>query len=502
MPQNLVIVRVLQVGLIALAVVTFQRQAYNFATALDFALNRPASIYDQQRTILEELPRFFFATNPDQVVNEALERGDTVLAKLYIEYAAQLRQTPLSPETLQRYEDATTLWARTKRMANDCAIGAVFRESDNMTAIGCQLATDMFVVGDLADIAKEGADWYYGREVDEVILGLSLLGAGASALSLAYPASAPAAGGVAAAKVIARSTNKGFRIAKPLRAAVRNAIDFDALERARRSTSSWRQAVAHLENPAKFLRPKETTLLMNGLSNIATIGQKTDVSTATRVLRRAEDFDDLTGAVKIINITGSHSKTVLNVMGLKALGFAKVAKPYVSATKFIYKTTISMWALLAGFTALALEYIFRKQFREALSKRNASSSENSAKEAERFGHILGAFGVAIVVTVSSYIAVRTTQRNHVADTHAKVEFHESQRKKATQGVYVDLALERAEESDEIAGWLLQRNFRSVCSGLETRLMLLRPNQTKMQPSDCDGLIDDFHAEWGIQDSVY
>ena len=212
LPVETLVIRALQLGLIAITVVSMNRSVTNLSQGLDFALNRPATTDEQRASILAELPRYFTATDPNTVVVEALERGDLALAKLYINYASGLRRDALTPETLARYEEETS-WTNTLfRRANDCTLGAIFRESDNMTAIGCQMATDLFVVGDIADILKEGPDWYYGREYDEVILGLSLVGAGASALTAIYPAAAPAAGGVSAAKVIARPTTKGFKL--------------------------------------------------------------------------------------------------------------------------------------------------------------------------------------------------------------------------------------------------------------------------------------------------
>lgn len=376
-PPSVMFVRLLQVGLIAFSIYSVSKFLNGTSQALDFALNRPVSEDDQKRTLVNELPRFFFATDPNAVVAEALENEDYGLAGLYINYAQSLPfnmrgRVTIEPALVARFEESQGWYNWGTRQAKECFNGLIYRTADTASALGCQAGSNFFLIGDAADLAKEGLSWANGAEVDEVIVGLSLVGAGSSIIPMLYPA----AGGAGIAKSVVKAGAKTYPIAKPMRVAVRNAVDFPVLK-TELSTAfknawwpwQWRAAWKNVDY-GKVLRPKHADALVSGMGNMVVIGKNTGPDVAIRTFKQVDSFDDLASLTKISKVAGDAAPNVLGIMGKNAPDFMKLAKPAVAYAKLTYKSSLALWGIAVAFFVVALEYALRRTMWNKLKASN------------------------------------------------------------------------------------------------------------------------------------
>jgi len=383
-PPSVMLVRLLQVGLIAFSIYSVSKFLNGTSQALDFALNRPVSEADQKRTLVNELPRFFLATDPNAIVAEALENEDYGLAGLYINYAQSLPfnmrgRVTIEPALIEQYEESQSWLNWGTRQASGCFNGLVYRTAETTAALGCQAGSNFFLIGDAADLAKEGLSWANGGEVDDVIVGLSLVGAGSSIIPMLYPA----AGGAGVAKSVVKAGAKTFPIAKPMRAAVRNAVDLPALKAEISTYRNWRSLRRGWKNfdYAKYVRPKQADALVSGMGNMVVLGKNTGPDVAIRTFKQVDNFDDLASLTKVM----------------------KLAKPAVAYAKFTYKSSLAMWGALVVLGVAVLEYALRRTMWNKLKTSGATPAPFWAKGGMGAKAVWVSFAAALVLAGAHFV---------------------------------------------------------------------------------------------------
>ncbi len=111
---------------------------------------------------LEALPAYEFCTE----ARSALDEGDPLTA---IELAeAGDCQTELSA--------ARTEWNSVAAVFARCVDGIWTGRGEDAYGIGCAIASDLIVFGDVRDLTRQGVSWFRGEETDEVLVALSAAG--------------------------------------------------------------------------------------------------------------------------------------------------------------------------------------------------------------------------------------------------------------------------------------------------------------------------------------
>ncbi|MFD2111131.1 hypothetical protein [Thiorhodococcus fuscus] len=87
--------------------------------------------------------------------------------------------------------------------------GLLSGTSDETIGQAAGVATDLFVIGDLRDLAKQGTRWWHEEETDEVIVALATIGVAASAAQLATGAATLGTAGAASPGLAAATAVKG-----------------------------------------------------------------------------------------------------------------------------------------------------------------------------------------------------------------------------------------------------------------------------------------------------
>lgn len=126
-------------------------------------------------------------TSPGQInklILDALERDDIEDADMYLEVARFLDyEVPVA--TLSKLNDAHELSATVVRNTYQFGEGFVTGKGDSNAGLAGAVTSDLTVIGDLRDIAAEGAKMLAGQEYSELILGLSVVGVGVTAATIA-----------------------------------------------------------------------------------------------------------------------------------------------------------------------------------------------------------------------------------------------------------------------------------------------------------------------------
>ncbi len=118
------------------------------------------------------------------LILDALERDDIEEADMYLEIAKFL-DYQLPESTLTRLSDAHELSATVVRNSMQFGEGFVTGQSDSTAGLAGAVTSDLTVIGDLRDIALEGGRMLAGEEYSELILGLSVVGVGVTAATIA-----------------------------------------------------------------------------------------------------------------------------------------------------------------------------------------------------------------------------------------------------------------------------------------------------------------------------
>lgn len=110
--------------------------------------------------------------------NEAIE--DALNSKDYqeAEELVELAETSghmLAPDLVKRTQ--VSMFQRAVVAGEKVGRGAILGTSDSAEEIAGMVAADLFVVGDIRDLAIEAGNWVSGREVDRFTLGLAAVGA-------------------------------------------------------------------------------------------------------------------------------------------------------------------------------------------------------------------------------------------------------------------------------------------------------------------------------------
>jgi hypothetical protein len=157
---------------------------------------------------------------------EAIERGRYAEAN----HIAQLAQTyghELDPTQLARI-DRTTM-QRAGDVAADLAMGAMLGRAESGSQIAGMVAADLFVLGDIRDLAIEFESWRSGNGANQLIVGLSAVGIATSAGTLVAGSTGAVDIGLSITKAAVRTGRMSEKLVDHVTMLVRRSVDMDAL---------------------------------------------------------------------------------------------------------------------------------------------------------------------------------------------------------------------------------------------------------------------------------
>lgn len=235
----------------------------------------------------------------DAKTRAALDADDVVLARGLADLAVDLKH-PLPAETLKRLEAAEAPAAVAMRNARGAARGFVTGEADGTAALAGALASDLTVVGDVRDLAREGLKLARGEEASELILGLAAAGVAITAATYL------SAGGAAPARF-------GVSVLKAARRTGAMTADFAADLGRRVARTSTRGA----DDAARGAR--NLAMLSGAAGELRAVGGAVGAGETVRLMRYVRAVDELPELRRFTERFGLRSRAVAELMGKASL---------------------------------------------------------------------------------------------------------------------------------------------------------------------------------------
>jgi len=151
------------------------------------------------------LDRVFTQSVAEREVDTALAAGDLDLAQSFLDLAAE-RGVAIDPHLADRVKEARTKAASVTQTAGRFAHGLWTGEPTDIASFAGTAVGDLFVFGDIRDVAREGTRYLLGQPADPWILGLAGFGIAITAGTYAsFGLGAPERFGLTLVKVARRS---------------------------------------------------------------------------------------------------------------------------------------------------------------------------------------------------------------------------------------------------------------------------------------------------------
>ena len=194
--------------------------------------------------------------------------------------------------------------------------------SDETIGQTASVVTDLFVLGDIRDLAKQGINYAQGEEVDVVITALASIGVVATAAQLATGAATVGSAGVAAQTVVATSS-------------VKSGVMFVKAARQLGKLPPWLGKA--IVQSAKTVKQSKRLDAVTGLFNdvyrlgktrggLTLLSKTTDAASLRRMAMLAERFGDQTAT--LYRIGGDSFVKVAQGAGAVGVETVKVAATY------------------------------------------------------------------------------------------------------------------------------------------------------------------------------
>ena len=254
---------------------------------------------ERSQSELEEKLVKLAARNSDQAALEkainselASEPRNWVIINSLLEIAEN-RGVSLSVEVQEDLENADANDNSFVNRTTECAMCAWDTSScQSSTAIACGMTVSMTPIGDVACIARAGTAYWKGEDVDEIDVALSVIGLGATAVTLASmgkssPVSVPVKAGAGLLKFAHLSGNIPAPITRALGDAAREGIDWSGL-RAVRGTNDLKSV----------MRMDALTPVTNAATSIGEIVNRSSAAQGLYLLRLSKNVSELRSICK------------------------------------------------------------------------------------------------------------------------------------------------------------------------------------------------------------
>jgi hypothetical protein len=254
----------------------------------------------------------------------ALARDDADLANSFVDLARD-SGIALDPALIAKVDAANATSATAMRNAQRFAQGLFTGEPDDMVGLAGTALGDLFVFGDIRDALREGVRLANGEQVDELILGLSIVGLAVTAGTYAsMGVGAPARIGLSLTKAARKTGRIGSRLADLMTRSVREVVDWSAARKAFANASLTEPAVI-VRAAREAIKVEKAGGVMRVMGDIGTVQAKAGTQAALEGLRFAETPRDVARLAKIAEKHGTKTRAILKLAGRAAIAFTFAA---------------------------------------------------------------------------------------------------------------------------------------------------------------------------------
>src|ERR1700723_1510445 len=309
------------------------------AGAILAAQNDPAALSDLQLNSALRNNRAVIEQN----IEAALAANDADLANSFVDLAGE-KNISLPEELSRRVSDAVTEENSTSHRARRFATGLVTGNADDVASLSGTVAGDLFVLGDIRDVVREGKHLAMGEDTDRLVLGLAAAGLAVTAATyVSVGGVAPVRAGLTLVKDARKVGRLGEGLTEWAGRSARDLVDTPMLQEAVASGSVMRPGQTVSAIPAAFHAEKAGALVRLA-KDVGRVSEKAGARGALDTLRIAEGPADVARAARLAESKGGQTRAILKILGRGALLLAAGA---FDLSLWVF------WAILAAFGVLS-----------------------------------------------------------------------------------------------------------------------------------------------------
>jgi len=251
-------------------------------------------------------------------IDTALQRDDIEEARMYLNLAGDLGR-PVPQDLRDRLAEAEMPQAVTARRAREFGKAFVTGEGDTVAGLAGAVTSDLTVVGDLRDLAREGGRMVAGESYDELILGLSAVGIVATGATVASGGTGlPARIGISVFKVARRAGTLTAGLGLALGRALREAVDLHGVGDVLRS-AAFLDTAAMRHSLSGLVRTARTGDLARMGSDVRSLSEAIGTGETVRLLRYARSPRELDDLARMSTRFGRGTRGVVELTGRTSL---------------------------------------------------------------------------------------------------------------------------------------------------------------------------------------
>jgi len=286
------------------------------------------------------------------LILSALERDDIEEADMYVEIAKFL-DYQLPESTIARINEAHELSATVVRNTYQFGEGFVTGTGESTAGLAGAVTSDLTVIGDLRDIALEGGRMLAGQEYSELILGLSVVGVGVTAATIATGGGGIVAkAGISLVKAARRTGRLTSEFATTLTRLTTDAVNMPLLRRTM-SGVDLTDLTRTQRVISDYGRNVRASRLLPVLSRMGEISNRVGPAETVRLMKfvkTGENLDDVSDMTKRF---GLRSRGIMELTGKIAL------RSFKTSFRMMEWVAQSIMAILAWVGGLVLMILMR-----------------------------------------------------------------------------------------------------------------------------------------------
>lgn len=301
--------------------------------------------------VLSELKLDALLRQNDRLVQDnieaALAANDADLADSFVALARD-RNIALPDDLLSRVSDAVKAENSTSHFAKRFATGLVTGNADDVASLSGTVAGDLFVIGDIRDVVREGKHLAMGEDTDHLVLGLATAGLAVTAVTyVSVGGAAPVRAGLTLVKDARKVGRLGEGLAVWAGRSAREVVDGPMLRNAVAKGSVFRPGETMSAIKAAFRVEKAGALVRLG-KDVTRVAEKTGTRGAMDSLRIAEGPKDVARAARLAEAQGSKTRAIMKLLGRGALLLIGGA---FDLTLWLFGAALTLFGLLSSIKA-------------------------------------------------------------------------------------------------------------------------------------------------------
>ena len=280
-------------------------------------------------------------------IEAALAAGDADLAGSFAALARE-KNIPLGDELSRRVADAVTQENSPAHWAKRFATGLVTGTADDVASLSGTVAGDLFVFGDIRDVAREGKHLAMGENTDRLVLGLATIGLVVTAATyVSVGGAAPLRAGLTMVKDARKVGRLGEGLAEWAGRSAREVVDTPVLQRAVASNSALRPGETVSAIRTAF-RAEKAGGLVRLAKDVGRVAEKAGTRGGLDTLKIAEGPKDVARAARLAEAKGGQTRAILKILGRGALLLATGA---FNLTLWLFSALMALFGVLSSIKA-------------------------------------------------------------------------------------------------------------------------------------------------------